>query len=107
MAKVNNGTIKSTKFNFSGVVSTSKQISKKNNTQTANKIYRRLSNGIFVRGKDIHNIEQLFSNFAIEKGGAIYVSFDLLAQLNFTSKAAAPSGAPQEKKYYFLAIKPK
>jgi len=42
----------------------------------------------------------LFSTFGINRGGTVYISFDLLAQLNLTSKDI-------DKKYYFLKMTPK
>lgn len=97
--QVNSGKITSNKFSFSGISSKS-GMSQKNNTEKATEIIKLLNKSIFVDEKFSLNIEQLFSNYAINKGGTIYVSFDLLAEQNFTSKDL-------EKKFYFLKMSPK
>lgn len=101
MKKVNSGKITSNKFNFSAVSSNDSPLKQKNDTDTANQIMKVLEHGsIIVDNKDSHNIEQLFSNFAINKGGDIFVNFNLIADLNFTSKEI-------KNKYYFLKLSPK
>jgi hypothetical protein len=55
---------------------------------------------IMVGGKPSINLSQLFSTFALAAGNDIWVSFDLVAQLNFTSKDA-------ERMYYYLKLSPK
>jgi hypothetical protein len=100
LAQVNSGKITSDKFNFSSISSTSPGISKKNDIASAKEVNKVLTNAILVDGKPNLNIEQLFSNFGLVKNGNVYVSFDLLAQLNLTSKDL-------EKKYYFLKMVPK
>lgn len=97
--EVKSNKITSNKFNFSGI-SSEKNMRQKNNTQTANQINKILSQSIYVNNKNSHNIEQLFSNFAINNGGTIYVSFDLIANLNLTSKEI-------NRKYYYLKLTPK
>lgn len=97
--QVNSGKITSNKYNFSGMFSKN-GMTQKNNTEQATEIIKLLNKSIFVDGKFSLNIEQLFSNYAINKGGTIYVSFDLLAEQNFTSKDL-------EKKFYFLKMSPK
>jgi hypothetical protein len=97
--QVNSGKITSKKFNFSGASSKKPGLKQKNNLQAAKEVHNLLRESIFVDGKSNLNIEQLFSNFGINKGGTVYVSFDLLAQLNFTSK-------DMDKTYYFLKMTP-
>lgn len=100
MSKVNAGKISSNKFNFSPATSKTTPLSQKNNLQTATEVMKLLADSIIVDGKNNLNIEQLFSNFGINKNGTVFVSFDLIAQLNFTSKDL-------DKKYYFLKMSPK
>jgi hypothetical protein len=100
LAQVKSGKITSNKFNFSAILSNTPGLSQKNNTEQSTEVYKLLSESIFVDGKHNHNIEQLFSNFGLVRSGTVYVSFDLLAQLNLTSKDL-------EKKYYFLKMSPK
>lgn len=97
LKKVQDGTIKSTKYKFSGFKS--KEKIQKNDTNTANLIYRKLFNSIFVNGKQSINLEQLFSTFAREKNGKIRVSFDLISNLNLTSKVL-------DKDYFYLLLTP-
>ena len=98
--QVKSGNITSKKFDFSGVTSKTPGLKQKNNIQTATEVNKVLQNTIFMDGKSNLNIEQLFSTFGINKGGTVYVSFDLLAQLNVTSKDMG-------KTYYFLKMTPK
>lgn len=100
MREVNSGKITSNKFNFSAVSANDTSLKQKNDAKTANQIMNVLAKGIYVDNKDNHNIEQLFSNFAINKGGTIFVSFNLIANLNLTSKDI-------NNKYYFLKLSPK
>ena len=100
LGQVKSGKINSNKFNFLGASSNKPVLTQKNNTQKASEVYKLLQQSIFVNGKNNHNIEQLFSNFGINMGGTVYVSFDLLAQLNLTSK-------DMDKKYYLLKLSPK
>ena len=98
--QVKSGKITSDKFNFSGLSSKNPGLTQKNNMQAATEVFKVLQQSIFVDGKNNHNVEQLFSNFGILKNGIVYVSFDLISQLNITSKDL-------EKKYYFLKMSPK
>ena len=100
MSQVNSGKITSDKFNFSSASSETTPLSQKNDLQTTKQIWKILMNNILVDGNPELNIGQLFSTFATERGGTVYVSFDLLAQLNLTAKGL-------EKKYYFLKMTPK
>ncbi len=100
MSQVNSGKITSDKFNFSQASSKTTPLSQKNDLQTTKQIWKILINNILVDGKPELNIGQLFSTFGIEKGGTVYVSFDLLAQFNLTAKDV-------EKKYYFLKMSPR
>jgi hypothetical protein len=100
LAQVKSGKITSNKFNFSAIASPTPGISQKNNVEQATEVAKLLNQTIFVDGKNNHNIEQLFSNFGLVKNGNVYVSFDLLAQFNFTAKDL-------EKKYYLLKMVPK
>ena len=100
MSQVNSGKITSDKFNFSSASSETTPITQKNDLQTTKQIWKILINNILVDGKPELNIGQLFSTFATERGGTVYVSFDLLAQFNLTAKDL-------EKKYYFLKMSPK
>jgi len=59
-----------------------------------------LYNTIYVNQKPSMNFEQLFSTFSVQRGQNIYVSFDLIANLNVTSKEIVP-------KYYYLELSPK
>jgi hypothetical protein len=100
LSQVKSGKINSDKFNFLGISSNKPVLTQKNNIQKASEVYKLLQKSIFVDGNNNHNIEQLFSNFGINMNGIVYVSFDLLAQLNLTSK-------DMERKYYFLKLLPK
>lgn len=100
LSQVKSGKINSNKFNFSGTSSKTPLLTQKNNIQKASEVYKLLQKSIFVDGNNNHNIEQLFSNFGINMNGIVYVSFDLLAQLNLTSK-------DMERQYYFLKLSPK
>jgi hypothetical protein len=100
LGQVKSSKIKSNKFNFLGTSSNKPVLTQKNNTQKASEVNKLLQQSIFVDGKNNHNIEQLFSNFGINIGGTVYVSFDLLAQLNLTSKDI-------DRKYYLLKLSPK
>ena len=100
LSQVKSGKINSNKFNFLGISSNKPVLTQKNNIQRASEVYKLLQKSIFVGGNNNHNIEQLFSNFGINMNGIVYVSFDLLAQLNLTSK-------DMERKYYFLKLSPK
>jgi hypothetical protein len=100
MEQVKNGKITSNKFDFSPVISKTPALTKKNDTPTTTEINRLLSNNIIVDGKPEINMSQLFSNYATERGGTVYVSFDLLSQFNLTAKDL-------DKKYYTLKITPK
>jgi|694.fasta_scaffold98832_3 hypothetical protein len=98
MSLVDSGEITSNKYNFKTVKNGVKIV--KNNTQEATKIYRKLFNNIEYNGKSSMNIEQLFSTFAIENQKGIYVSFDLISNLNLVSKDI-------NKEYYYLKLEPK
>jgi hypothetical protein len=100
MSQVNSGKITSDKFNFSSASSKTTPLSQKNDLQTTKQIWKILINNILVDGKPELNIGQLFSTFGIEKGGTVYISFDLLSQFNLTAKDV-------EKKYYFLKMSPR
>ena len=100
MSQVNSGKITSDKFNFSSASYETTPLSQKNDLQTTKQIWKILMNNILVDGKPELNIGQLFSTFATERGGTVYVSFDLLAKFNLTAKDL-------EKKYYFLKMSPK
>jgi hypothetical protein len=100
LAQVKSGKITSNKFNFSAIASPTPGISQKNNVEQATEVAKLLNQTIFVDVKNNHNIEQLFSNFGLVRNGNVYVSFDLLAQFNFTTKDL-------EKKYYLLKMVPK
>jgi len=100
MEQVKNGKITSNKFNYSPLLSKTPALTQKNNTPAATEIAKLLANNILVDGKPENNMGQLFSTFGINRGGTVYISFDLLAQLNLTSKDL-------EKKYYFLKMSPK
>lgn len=95
LTKVNEGVITSNKWDFGGGTST-KRINK-NSNDVAEEINKVLFNTIFYNGKRSLNVEQLFATFAIVKGSDVYVSFDLIANLNVTSKDA-------NKKYYYLKL---
>ena len=100
MVQVDNGKITSDKFNFSPILSKTPSSTQKNDTQSAKEIWKLLINNILVDGKPELNIGQLFSNFGVNRDGTVYISFDLIAQLNLTSKDL-------EKKYYILKMSPK
>lgn len=98
LTKVDEGVITSKKWNFKGV--TSSQNTKKNSNDVTKQINKFLSNTIIYNGKFSLNIEQLFATFASMKGTDIYVNFDLIANLNVTSKDA-------NRKYYYLKLSQK
>lgn len=98
MNKVDEGVITSNYYNFrGGTLSTN---TTKNSNQTAQDINKYLVNKILYKGKPSMNIEQLFATFAFLKGKDIYVNFDLIANLNITSKDL-------NKKYHYLKLSPK
>lgn len=99
LKRVEDGTVTSSKFNMSGIKS---KIPKKtkNDIDTAKLINSKIGMKIMVKGKPSLNLDQLFSTFAIMNGNDIWVSFDLVAQLNYTSKDA-------ERVYYYLKLSPK
>jgi hypothetical protein len=99
MAKVQDGTITSSKFNMSGIQSKTPKKTK-NDINTAKSINAKIEMAIMVGGKPSGNLGQLFSTFALVSGNDIWVSFDLVAQLNYTSKDA-------ERMYYYLKLSPK
>ena len=100
MSQVNSGKITSDKFNFSQASSETTPLSQKNDLQTTKQIWKILMNNILVDGKPELNIGQLFSTFGTERGGTVFISFDLLSELNLTSKDL-------KKKYYFLKMSPR
>lgn len=95
LGKVRSGVISSNKYNFSGI--SSNTTTTKNDSAKATEIYKKLRNTIMVNDTHSLNLEQLFATFAVEKNGAIFVNFDLIGDLNITSKAA-------DRKYYFLKL---
>lgn len=95
LSKVDEGVITSQKWYFNG--GTSDKRINKNSNDVAEEINKVLFNTIFYNGKHSLNVEQLFATFAIMKGSDVYVSFDLIANLNITSKDANP-------KYYYLKL---
>jgi hypothetical protein len=99
MGRVEDGTITSSKFNMSGIKSKTPKKTK-NDLNTAKSIDSKIGMTIMVGGKPSINLSQLFSTFALANGNDIWVSFDLVAQLNFTSKDA-------ERTYYYLKLSPK
>ena len=99
MGRVEDGTITSSKFNMSGIKSKTPKKTK-NDLNTAKSIDSKISMTIMVGGKPSINLSQLFSTFALAAGNDIWVSFDLVAQLNYTSKDA-------ERMYYYLKLSPK
>jgi hypothetical protein len=98
MNKVNEGLITSNYYKFAG--GTLSTQTTKNSNQKAQEINKYLINKIFYKGKPSMNIEQLFATFAFMKGNDIYVNFDLIANLNITSKDL-------NKKYHYLKLSPK
>lgn len=98
MNKVNEGLITSNYYKFTG--GTLSTQTTKNSNQKAQEINKYLNNKIFYQGKPSMNIEQLFATFAFMKGNDIYVNFDLIANLNITSKDI-------NKKYHYLKLSPK
>jgi hypothetical protein len=100
MEQVKNGKITSNKFDFSPVVSKTPALTKKNDTPTTTEINKLLKYNIIVDGKPENNMSQLFSNYATERGGTVYIGFDLLSQFNLTAKDL-------DKKYYTLKMTPK
>jgi hypothetical protein len=99
MARVEDGTVTSSKFNMSGIKSKTPKKTK-NDLNTAKSIDSKIGMTIMVKGKPSINLSQLFSTFALAAGNDIWVSFDLIAQLNVTSKDV-------EKLYYYLKLSPK
>lgn len=96
LTKVDEGVITSNKWSFKGI--TSSKSTNKNSNDVAKQINKHLFNTIFYNGKFSLNIEQLFATFATMNGAdEIYVSFDLIADLNVTSKDVNP-------KYYYLKL---
>lgn len=96
--KVDEGVITSNYYNFrGGTLSTN---TTKNSNQRSQDINKYLINKILYKGRPSMNIEQLFSTFAFMKGNDIYVNFDLIADLNVTSKDL-------NKKYHYLKLSPK
>jgi len=98
LSKVKDGTISSPKYKFRGL--TSKTKISKNSRDQALSMNKLLYNTIYVNQKPSMNFEQLFSTFSVQRGQNIYVSFDLIANLNVTSKEIVP-------KYYYLELSPK
>lgn len=92
---------------------------KKNNTNDANYFSKWFAQngGVFVNGKDVYNITQLFSNFAVKSGDSVLVNFNLVSQLNIDSakvdKPTTPTPGGSElteqtdNKVYFLKFTPK
>lgn len=68
-------------------VVTSKTQTKKNTNVLANSYYAWFvkHGGIFVNGKDVFNISQLFGNFATKSENSVLVNFNLISQLNIDS----------------------
>jgi hypothetical protein len=98
MDKVNKGVITSNYYDFKGgTLSTN---TTKNSNQTTQEINKLLNNKILYNGKPSMNVEQLFATFAFLKGNDVYVNFDLIANLNITSK-------DMNKKYHYLKLSPK
>ena len=97
--KVSDGTVTSDKFNISGFQS-QKPNKPKNDINTAKSFAAKIEHSILVKGKPSMNIGQLFSTFAVGSGSDIIISFDLIAQLNYTSKDV-------NRKYYYLKLSPK
>ena len=95
MNKVDDGTISSNKFNFKGGTKNEGMV--KPDLSGAKKINRLLRNSIFVNNKVSGNIDQLFSNFGEVSGSDIFISFDMIANLNITSKE-------YDKKFYYLRL---
>ncbi len=99
MARVEDGTVTSPKFNMSGIQSKTPKKTK-NDINTAKSIDSKIGMSIMVKGRPSINLSQLFSTFALTSGNDIWVSFDLVAQLNYTSKDT-------ERMYYYLKLSPK
>jgi hypothetical protein len=99
LKRVEDGTVTSSKFNMTGIQSKTPK-STKNDINTAKSINAKIGNTIMVKGRASINLEHLFSTFALVAGNDIWVSFDLIAQLNITSKDV-------EKSYYYLKLSPK
>jgi hypothetical protein len=99
MSRVEDGTVTSSKFNMSGIQSKTPKKTK-NDINTAKSIDSKIGMSIMVKGRPSINLSQLFSTFALTSGNDIWVSFDLVAQLNYTSKDA-------ERMYYYLKLSPK
>jgi hypothetical protein len=93
------GKIVSESFTFNGAMDSKRNIyilvmkpkytEKRASLETAQSVYGLMSGkkAIMVDGKENYNIEQLFSNFAILKNGAIYVNMSEIAQVNLTTKS--------------------
>ena len=99
MKRVEDGTVTSSKFNMTGIQSKTPKRTK-NDINTAKSINAKIGMTIMVKGKPSINLDQLFSTFALVNGNDIWVSFDLVAQLNLTSRDV-------EKMYYYLKLSPK
>lgn len=99
LKRIEDGTVTSSKFNMSGIQSKTPKKTK-NDINTAKSIYVKIGRAIMVTGKSSINLEHLFSTFSLVVGNDIWVSFDLIAQLNITSKDV-------EKSYYYLKLSPK
>jgi len=92
---------------------------KKNDTSSAKFFDTWFSDngGIFVNGKNVYNITQLFSNFAVKSGNSVMVNFNLISQLNIDSAkvnnptTSVPGGSElaeqTNNKVYFLKFTPK
>lgn len=98
LTKVEEGIITSKKWDFKGI--TASKGTNKNSNDEAEQINKFLFSTIYYNGKHSLNIEQLFATFAFMKGSDIYVNFDLIANLNVTSKDA-------NRKYYYLKLSQK
>ena len=99
MSRVEDGTVTSSKFNMYGIQSKTPKKTK-NDINTAKSIDSKIGMSIMVKGRPSINLSQLFSTFALTSGNDIWVSFDLVAQLNYTSKDT-------ERMYYYLKLSPK
>lgn len=99
LKRIEDGTVTSSKFNMSGIQSKTPKKTK-NDINTAKSINVKIGRAIMVTGKSSINLEHLFSTFSLVVGNDIWVSFDLIAQLNITSKDV-------EKSYYYLKLSPK
>lgn len=99
MKRVEDGTVTSSKFNMSGIQSKTPKKTK-NDINTTKLINSKIGMAIMVKGRPSINLDQLFSTFALVSGNDIWVSFDLVAQLNYTSKDV-------DRMYYYLKLSPK